>query len=309
MKKELNGSPRRAIVTGAGSGLGRALALRLARDKWHVAVCDIDLAGAAETAALVERAGGTAQVESLDVTRPEDWAALRDRLQSEWEAVDLLVNNAGVTGAGVIGRFPLDDWRWLLDVNLFGVIHGCHFFVDWLAENPRGGHVVNTASVAGVASAPAMGAYNASKAAVISLSETLYAELRRRGVGVTVVCPGFVRTNLLSGGRWENDGLKRGAEDFFAASRLTPEHVAEATVAAIRRRRLYVVLPLRGRVLWRLKRLMPQSFMTALARLVDLPETRPDARLPQASSNTASISTGMSSGSDPMPTALRTPIP
>lgn len=257
---------RRAVITGAASGLGRALAVRLARDGWHVAVCDVDESRARESLTLVEQAGGTAQVERLDVTVPGEWEALRDRLRRQWDRIDLLVNNAGVSGAGEVGQFPLDDWRWILQVNLFGVIHGCHYFVDWLAENPQGAHVVNTASMAAVVSAPAMGGYNVSKAAVVSLSETLYAELRHRGVGVTVLCPGFVKTNLLDGGRWHRPSLESSARRYFAKARMTPEDVAEATVRAIRRRQLYVVLPLRGSIVWQLKRLMPQWFMTGVAR-------------------------------------------
>jgi len=263
-------SPRRrhALITGAGSGLGRALAVRLARDGWHVAVCDIDNEGSRETVSLVEQAGGTGQAERLDVTLPAEWEELRDRLCNQWERIDLLVNNAGVSGAGEVGRFPLDDWRWILDVNLFGVIHGCHAFVDWLAENPHGAHIVNTASMAAVASAPTMGAYNVSKAAVVSLSETLYAELLHRGVGVTVLCPGFVQTRLLDAGRWQRPELKATAKAYFAEARITADDVAEATLRAIHRRQLYVVLPLRGRVFWRLKRLVPQWFMTSVARIV-----------------------------------------
>ncbi|MCX7430014.1 MAG: SDR family NAD(P)-dependent oxidoreductase [Planctomycetia bacterium] len=249
-------SPRRrhALITGAASGLGRALAVRLARDGWHVAVCDVDDAGALETVSLVEQAGGTGQAERLDVTLPAEWESLRDRLRGQWERIDLLVNNAGVSGAGEVGRFPLDDWRWILDVNLFGVLYGCHAFVDWLAENPDRPHIVNTASMAAVASAPTMGAYNVSKAAVVSLSETLYAELLHRGVGVTVLCPGFVATNLLGAGRWHRPTLKSRAEECFAEARITADDVAEATLRAIRRRQLYVVLPLRGRIFWWLKR-------------------------------------------------------
>jgi len=263
---------RHALITGAASGLGRALAVRLARDGWHVAVCDVDDAGALETVSLVVQAGGTAQAERLDVTVPAEWESLRDRLRDQWERIDLVVNNAGVSGAGEVGRFPLDDWRWILDVNLFGVLYGCDAFVDWLTENPHGAHIVNTASMAAVASAPTMGAYNVSKAAVVSLSETLYAELLHRNVGVTVLCPGFVATNLLDAGRWHRPVLKSRAEECFAESRITADDVAEATLRAIRRKQLYVVLPLRGRIFWRLKRILPQWFMTTVARIVGRPQ-------------------------------------
>jgi NAD(P)-dependent dehydrogenase (short-subunit alcohol dehydrogenase family) len=262
---------RHALITGAASGLGRALAVRLARDGWHVAVCDVDDAGGCETMSLVEQAGGTAQWERLDVTVPAEWAGLRDRLRQQWDRIDLVVNNAGVSGAGEVGRFSLDDWRWIVDVNLFGVLHGCHFFVDWLAENPHGAHIVNTASMAAVVSAPTMGGYSVSKAGVVALSETLYAELLHRGVGVTVLCPGFVPTNLLEAGRWQRPALKARAQGYFAEARITADDVAEATLRAIRRRQLYVVLPLRGRVFWRLKRLVPQWFMTRVAKIVGSP--------------------------------------
>jgi NAD(P)-dependent dehydrogenase (short-subunit alcohol dehydrogenase family) len=263
---------RHALVTGAASGLGRALAVRLARDGWHVAVCDVDDAGALETVSLVEQAGGTAQAERLDVTVPAEWESLRDRLRAQWEGIDLLVNNAGVSGAGEVGRFPLDDWRWILGVNLFGVLYGCHAFVEWLAENPHGAHIVNTASMAAVVSAPTMGGYNVSKAAVVSLSETLYGELLHRGVGVTVLCPGFVQTRLLDAGRWQRPALKATAKAYFAEARITADDVAEATLRAIRRKQLYVVLPLRGRIFWRLKRLVPQWFMTRVAKIVGKPQ-------------------------------------
>jgi short-subunit dehydrogenase len=113
-----------------------------------------------------------------------------------------------------------------------------------------------------------MGGYNVSKAAVVSLSETLYAELLQRGVGVTVLCPGFVSTNLLDAGRWHRPALKARAKKHFETARITADDVAEATLRAIRCRQLYVVLPLRGRVFWRLKRLVPQWFMTQVARIV-----------------------------------------
>lgn len=258
--------PRNALITGAAGGLGRAIAVRLARDGWHVAICDIDAAGSHETLRLVEAAGGSGQVERLDVTAAAEWLALRDRLQANWERLDLLVNNAGVAGAGAVGRFSLEDWRWVLDVNLLGVVHGCHFMVDWLARTP-GGHVVNTASLAAVASAPTMAAYNVSKAAVVSLSETLYAELRPRGVGVTVLCPGFVRTGLHAAARWSSPALRDRAERHFAAAIIDGDDVAEATLRGIRRGRLYVVLPLRGRLVWWLKRLLPQRFMRVVSRL------------------------------------------
>jgi len=187
----MTGRRRTAIVTGAGSGLGRALAVRLAGDGWEIALCDIDVAAAEETLALVEGAGGAGRVETLDVGRPEEWDALRERLARDWPRLDLLVNNAGVAVSGEVGCCPLEDWRWIVDANLWGTIHGCHACIDWLKANPDRPHIVNVASLAAIGAAPAMAAYNVTKAGIVALSETLWTELRPHGVGVTVLCPSF----------------------------------------------------------------------------------------------------------------------
>jgi NAD(P)-dependent dehydrogenase (short-subunit alcohol dehydrogenase family) len=260
-------SPRRrtAIVTGAASGLGRAISVRLARDGWQIVLADVDLAGCGQTAVLVEQAGGLARVEQLDVTSAAEWARLVERLRSDGIELDLLVNNAGVAGCGAIGDFSLSDWRWTIDVNLFGAIHGCHTCRDWLVSNPHGGYVVNIASVAAIVAAPTMGAYNVSKAGVLALSETLYAELRPLGVGVTVVCPGFFATNLVATGRFQTADQRAMAVRLMQNARISADDVAEALVRAMRRRRLYVVLPARARIYWRLRRLWPAAMMKFVA--------------------------------------------
>ncbi|MGD9648191.1 MAG: SDR family NAD(P)-dependent oxidoreductase [Pirellulales bacterium] len=252
---------RHAIVTGAASGLGRAICLRLARDGWHIAICDINEAGGRETLELVRAAGGDGQVELLDVRRPEQWQALRDRLQADWPRLDLLVNNAGVAGAGEVGAFSLDDWHWIVDINLWNVIYGCHFFVEWLKQNPHGAHIINTASLAAVGSLPGMAGYNVTKAGVLSLSETLYAELMPHNVGVSVLCPAFFATNLLADARFVTDDLIKVARRAFERAKMTADDVAEAAITAMQRKRLYVMLPREGRVAWYLKRLAPGWFL------------------------------------------------
>ncbi|MFM7520602.1 MAG: SDR family NAD(P)-dependent oxidoreductase [Planctomycetota bacterium] len=259
---------RTAIITGAAGGLGRALCQRLARDGWQIAVCDIDEAGAAETLDLVRQAGGDGRVERFDVADAAAWAALRQRLERDWPQLDLLVNNAGVAVSGNVGDCPLEDWRWIVDINLWNVIHGCHTFVDWLKRNPRGGYIINTASLAAFGSAPGMAAYNATKAAVVSLSETLHVELLPHGVGVTVLCPSFFPTNLLDNGRFRDAAQRRVAAGEFARTRLTAERVADEAVKAMQARRLYVVLPARGRLVWYLKRLSPTLFVKLVVREV-----------------------------------------
>ncbi len=261
-----HGSSRRtAIVTGAASGLGRALCERLARDGYLIAICDIDLTGAAQTLARVEAAGGSGRVEPLDVTDPLAWEALRERLEHDWPQLDLLVNNAGVVVSGDVGRCSLDDWRWIVDANLWGMIHGCHVCVDWLKRNPRGSHVINTSSLAAIGSFPGMAAYNVTKAAVVSFSETLHAELRRHRVGVTVLCPSFFPTALLDNGRFTSPAEQRIARAEFTRTKLTAEKVADAAVRAMARKQLYVILPAKARVLWWIKRLAPRLFFRIIA--------------------------------------------
>ena len=139
---------KKAIVTGAAGGLGRAFALRLACDGWCLAICDRNVAGCEETLSLVRAAKGGRRVESLDVGDPGRYESLRQRLESDWQHLDLLINNAGVTAIGEVGQLPLDQWHRLLRVNLLGVIYGCHTFVNWLKRNPDGSHIINVSSTA-----------------------------------------------------------------------------------------------------------------------------------------------------------------
>ena len=269
--------PRRtAIVTGGASGLGRALCRRLARDGWEIAICDIDEVGAAETLQLVRDAGGEGRVERLDVTDAAAWSSLRKRLETDWPQLDLLINNAGVAVSGEVGQCALEDWHWIVNINIWNAIHGCHTFVDWLKRNPRGGYLINTASLAAIGSFPGMAAYNLTKAALVSLSETLHAELRPHGVGVTVLCPSFFPTSLLDSARFSTEHDQRMARSEFLQSRLTADAVADAAVAAMHARRLYVVLPAKGRWIWWLKRLSPTLFFWAVAREVNRRVARAD---------------------------------
>ncbi|MBX7168214.1 MAG: SDR family NAD(P)-dependent oxidoreductase [Pirellulales bacterium] len=257
-----------AIVTGAASGLGRAFALRLARSGWHVAIGDINVPQAEETLRLIESHGGTGQVERLDVTQVGQWTALRARLEATWPRLDLLVNNAGVGAAGEVGEFPLDDWHWIVEVNLWSAIYGCHTLVDWLKQNPHGAHIINVASLAAFESAPPTAAYNVTKGGVMSLSETLYAQLLPHGVGVTVVCPSSFPTNIshtlrVTGRHWRDLLVQLEGQ-----TGLTAEGVADQALRAMRAKRLYVVAPWSGRFRWYLKRLAPQRFLSGLSRHV-----------------------------------------
>jgi NAD(P)-dependent dehydrogenase (short-subunit alcohol dehydrogenase family) len=253
--------PGAALVTGAASGLGRAIVDSLVRAGWRVAAADLP---AALEAAQLD--AGILAV-PLDVREAAVWRDLRDKLRSEWPRLDLLVNAAGVGATGEVGTLPETQWRRVLDTNLLGTALGCETFLPWLREHPRRSHVVNVASIAAILSIPSMAAYSASKAGVVALSEAIAAECARGRPGVTVVCPGFFRSGLLGTWHFTSSVERREAERRMAATRWTSERVAGRVLRAVHRNRRYVVVGLRARWLWRLKRLAPRA-ATALVRRV-----------------------------------------
>ena len=264
-----------AVVTGAGSGLGRALCLQLARRRARLLLADIDQARCEETARLVEQAGGQATAVVADVADPVQVERMAEAADRVLGRIDLVINNAGVAAGGPVGRTPLDDWRWIVNINLWGVIHGCHSFVPRLVRQ-GGGAILNVASLAGIACAPNMASYNVTKAGVIALSETLCAELAGDNVRVTVLCPAFFKTNIMETMRVSDANFRALANAAFANSTMSAEAVAVAALRAVERGRLYC-LPMReGRIVWRLKRLMPQRFARLVAnrRLQRMAEQR-----------------------------------
>ncbi len=264
-----NKSLRYALVTGGASGLGQAFCWHLAQKGWHVVVADIDEHGAEETLAVLQARGGQGQIELLDVTDYMAWQALVEKLRSQWPRLDLLVNNAGICGAGKISEFPLADFRHIWEVNLMGVVNGCHACLPWLLETAPGGHVVNIASIAVALNAPTMSAYNTSKAGVVAFSETLSGELLKSGVGVTVVMPGFFYSQLLKKGTFYDEQLRQIAEEYTHNAEFAAPDVVIQTMRAIERRQLYVVLARKARIAWRLRRLAPAWFQKVVARVFE----------------------------------------
>ncbi len=187
---------RIAVVTGGASGIGKAMAKRFADAGMHVVIADIEdapLQAAADELGVVGVRTDVADAASVQ--------ALADAVVERFGTAHVLCNNAGVGGGGVISSCTLNDWKWVLDVNLWGVIHGLHSFLPLLLANDDGGHLVNTASMAGLTAWPGIGPYNASKYAVVGISETLRVELRDTPVGVSVLCPGVVNTNIFESQR------------------------------------------------------------------------------------------------------------
>jgi NAD(P)-dependent dehydrogenase (short-subunit alcohol dehydrogenase family) len=258
--RSLRNSPH-SIITGAGSGFGRALAVELARYRGRLVLSDINLAGLQETAALARSAGATS-VTTLrcDVSQLADVEALATAAGSA--PIDLVVNNAGISCAGLVGDVSIADWRKTIDIDLWGVIYGCHVFTPILRRQGHGA-ILNVASAAGLLAAPRMAPYNVAKAGVVSLSETLSAELLTSGVSVTVLCPTFFRTNIAVGGLFADEHSKRLAEKMVSRGRPVEEVVA-AALHSVEHSELYCVPMADARWFWRAKRVLPGSFRSVL---------------------------------------------
>jgi NAD(P)-dependent dehydrogenase (short-subunit alcohol dehydrogenase family) len=236
-----------AVVTGGGSGIGRALALGLAQERARVVVADVDEADAAETLRSVTAAGGDGLAVRADVAQREEVERLADRAFERYGAVDVLCNNAGVVVQGGLEAATWEDWQWVLGVNLWGVVHGLLAFLPRMIARGAGGHVVNTASMAGLIASQGLGVYNTSKYAVVGLSETLAKDLRPHGIGVTVVCPMGVATRIRAADRNRPAALRRATkapdtgEVTLIGRTLHPDEVAARTLAAVRQGELYVI--------------------------------------------------------------------
>jgi len=241
-----------AVVTGAASGLGRAMALAFADEGMNVALGDV--ADVSDTFAQVEAKGVSAIALRLDVSRQEDVERFAQLVDRDLGGADVVCNNAGVSPLAAAWEGSLGDWQWIVGVNLWGVIHGVRSFVPRLMAR-GGGHVVNTASVAGLISPPGSAAYNVTKHAVVAYSETLYHDLRERGsaVGVSVLCPAYVRTGIADSERNRPAGVEPSVKTketlareqmlkkAVSSGRLSADDVARAVVQAVKEDRFYVL--------------------------------------------------------------------
>lgn len=259
-----------ALITGAGSGLGEAMARKFARAGYRVAVCDIDEERAGRVHRDLEALAPGGFFEAMDVRERADWDAVYLRVLTEWGDLNVLVNNAGVAAAGNCEDTSIEDWRWIIDVDLMGVVLGCHRFVPLLRETAAAGsrrcHLINVSSFAGLAAMPGMSAYGTAKAAVIALSEQLRAELHDAGVGVSVACPAFVQTRLLETFRCQDPAQRERVEGWMERSTVTAEEVAKQTMKAMEDDRFLVLTHPLTRRAWRFKRFLPEAYFRRIAR-------------------------------------------
>lgn len=254
-----------AVVTGAGSGIGRSFALELARRGGSVVCADINLKAAEETVALIrDQTGQAAYALQCDVGDKDAVKAMADQAEQLLKhPVSLVINNAGVGLGGKFEEVTLEDWQWCMHVNLWGVIHGCHYFVPKFKKQGFGA-IINVASAAGYTAAPEMTAYNVTKSSVLALSETLSAELRQDNIAVNVLCPTLVPTNIMKNGRLPSNysGL---ADDLLQNHAfVTSDQVAAKTLNNLDAGRLYTIPQPDAKLFWLLKRASPVMYTKAL---------------------------------------------
>ncbi|WP_116808771.1 SDR family NAD(P)-dependent oxidoreductase [Steroidobacter cummioxidans] len=250
---------KRVFITGASSGLGLELAKQLASDGWTLGLFDRDLERLTRVEAQFAEAGVQLVAYPGDVTQADELTVAVNSFAATHDGLDVMINNAGVAGGGSMMEVSLEDWRWIIDINVMGVVHGSRAAIPHLQRNGSG-LLINIASAAAFASAPGMISYNATKAAVVSISETLVNELQPVGTQVSVVMPAFFRSSLLETLRGP-EHARVLANRATQRSELSVEQAARALLTESADGQTYIVLPKSARMMWRMKRWMPLRFL------------------------------------------------
>lgn len=269
MSRSSKGTPKRAVVTGAASGLGEALARALVRGGSRVLLADVQAEALNRVATELRAEGGEVHTVTVDVRDPAALEALAQEAEVRLGGTDLLVNNAGIAVIGEFANVPVEDWRLQLDVNLLGVVWGCRAFVPRMVA-AGGGTILNVASSAGFVYLPHMAPYNVSKAGVIALSETLYAELAPKNIRVTVLCPTFFRTNLHTTMRTHGGHTVERAAKLITRAKWSADDIAEYALDAMARGELLAIPQPDGKALWRMKRAFGNGFGSQIRRALSL---------------------------------------
>ena len=251
----------KVLISGAGSGLGEALAWRYARAGAEVCVTDINREVGERVAQSINTGGGSAFFIACDITQQEDVDGLAQELERRWGSLHILVNNAGVATAGKLEYENIEQWQWVLDINLLGHVRMTKAFVPLLRKSKSAStSIINIASQAGITAAPGMGSYCVTKAAMVSFSETLYLELAHDGIHVGVVCPAFFETNLNMSLRSGQPGMGELVTQLIKNSGVSADEIAEQVLRQIAGRKFMIVTHSDGRRAYRLKRFLPMEW-------------------------------------------------
>ena len=242
-----------AFITGGANGIGLAMAKAFLAEGMKVAIADVDEQALADAEAALRGSNAEVRGYQLDVTDREQYAAVADQVEADLGPVHLVCNNAGVYRGGSMDSVTYEDWDWVMGVNVGGVVNGVQTWIRRIKAHGQGGHIVNTASMAGMVTSPGLGVYNASKFAVVGLSEALREDLAESGIGVSVLCPGMVNTRILESERTRPDSLTPQDEGAEAAAQahsqvmhmamnagIPAEEVAQLVVDGVRQNLLYL---------------------------------------------------------------------
>lgn len=249
-----------AVITGAGSGIGRSFALELAKRGGVVVCADINLESAQETVELLKQQGAQGFAVRCDVGNADEVKALAEQAETLMQhPTTLVINNAGVGLGGKFDELSLEDWQWCMHVNLWGVIHGCHYFVPKFKQLGYGA-IINVASAASYTAAPEMTAYNVTKAGVRALSETLFSELGKFNIKVNVLCPTLVPTNIIKNGRIPGRYSKLADHALMNYAMTTSDSVAKLTLDRLDKNQLYTIPQIDAKLFWLMKRVSPSLY-------------------------------------------------
>ncbi len=258
MKSENMAKQKRVFITGGASGLGLALANQYASKGYKVAIGDInDEAGKSLAVEISEKHQVECEYFRCDVTKESDFESVANALKSNWNGVDVVINNAGVAASAAIDEGTIEDWEWIININLLGVVRGCKVFAP-IFKAQGSGYFINIASMAGIVYLPYMSSYNATKSAVVALSETLKMEFYDKNIGVSVVCPSFFKTNLDAGMR-SSEKMKHVVRKVFERSPISAEQVAEIIYKGQQAKEFYIVTHKKGKIAFWTKKLLPPN--------------------------------------------------
>jgi len=250
---------KRVLVTGAASGLGKAIAIAWAKAGANVCVADIHRERGEQVVEQLKGYQVDAFYQHCDITSVTDLEATKAAVLAQFNGVDMVVNNAGVATAGALDEESVEQWQWVMDINVMGAVRVLQTFVPLLKESK--GYVLNVASQAGITTVPLLGSYAASKAAMVSFSETMRLELKDDGIGVSVLCPGFFKTNLDESVRSGNPAMKSVVTKLLDRSNITAEQVAAAAFDAVQKGQFMILTHPEGRKANLIKRLFPEFYL------------------------------------------------
>lgn len=249
---------KRAFITGAASGLGKAFATELAGDGWTIGMSDNNAIELQKAVTEMIALGANALMYQLDVSDKDQYKKVAEQFLQDVGGIDLLFNNAGVGDGGAFEEYSLENYEWMVSINQMGVVYGCYYFIPAMKKQ-QSGHILNTASAAAIGCAPTMGAYNMTKAAVVAISETLYSELMDDNIHVSCIQPTYFKTNISKSARGGST-IQKITQSFIDRSGLEAEEVAQEILARAGKKELYIILPKSAHKMWLYKRFAPTKF-------------------------------------------------